>query len=298
MSKIKGIFLVVAGAASYGVLATVVKLANIQGFETSSLIFFQYLFGFIVLAAIAYFSKNPKRTETNARKSKLKLIAYGTSLGLTSSFYYLSIQHVPVSIAIILLMQTIWMGSVFEMILQKTMPSKLKIIGSLVVLIGTALAVNIFENLSELSYVGLIYGLLASISYTVTLLATNKIALDLPNITRSKYLVLGGLIMTILFWNIKIVTNMEFDNPTLIFYGLFLCVFGTIIPPVLFSKGFPIVGIGIGSILSGIEIPVSIFSAKILLHEQVKAIQWIGVLIIIISVVIINYQHVKSKVGT
>ena len=296
MSKIRGVIFVVIGAASYGVLATVVKLANTQGFETSSLIFFQYLFGFIVLSGFAYFGKKPKRTGSSVRKSKLQLVLYGTSLGLTSSFYYLSIQHVPVSIAIILLMQTIWMGSVFEMILEKTLPSKLKIIGSLVVLIGTVLAVNAFENLGSLSYVGVIYGLLASISYTVTLLATNKIAIDLPNIIRSKYLVLGGLVMTILFWNIQIITKMQFDNPTLIYYGLFLCLFGTIIPPVLFSKGFPIIGIGIGSILSAIEIPISIFSAKILLHEEVKAIQWVGVLIIIISVMIINYRHIKKDV--
>jgi hypothetical protein len=34
----------------------------------------------------------------------------GTSLGMTSVFYYLTVKYIPVSIGIVLLMQTVWMG--------------------------------------------------------------------------------------------------------------------------------------------------------------------------------------------
>ncbi|MEE9364570.1 MAG: DMT family transporter [Cellulophaga sp.] len=295
MSKIKGVVFIVAGAASYGVLASFVKLANIKGFETSVLTFFQFLFGYLVLSGIAYFTKKTKVPGIISRTSKLKLILYGSSLGLTSCLYYLSIQYVPVSIAIILLMQTIWMGSILEIFIEKTKPDRLKIIGSLVVLLGTVLAVNAFNNFYSLHYKGLIYGILASISYTIALMASNKIALDLPNIIRSKYLVLGGFIATVLFWNVDILANIEFQNPMLIFFGLFLALFGTIMPPVLFNKGFPIIGIGIGSILSAIEIPISIFTAKIILKEEVQTIQWLGVFIILISVAIINFKHISKQ---
>ncbi len=297
MNKIKGVVCVVLGAASYGLLATFVKLANIRGLDTSVLTFFQYLFGFVVLSVAAYFNKIKRTTAATNRKSrsKMKLLLYGTSLGLTSSFYYLSLQYVPVSIAIILLMQAIWMGGVLEIFLEKTKPDSFKIIGSLVVLVGTFLSVDVIDNLHTLSYIGVGYGILASISYTVTLMATNKIATDLPNIIRSQYLVLGGFLVTVLFWNLRIVTHIEFDNLMLYSFGIFLALFGTIIPPILFNMGFPIVGIGIGSILAAIEIPVSIFSANILLGEDIKAIQWLGVFIILVSVVIINYRQINKK---
>ena len=294
MNKLKGILSVVLGAASYGLLATVVKYGNLQGLDSSVLTFFQYLFGFVGLVFLALLSKKKTSINKASGKSKLKLILFGTSMGLTSCFYYLAIQYIPVSIAIILLMQAIWMGGVLEIFLDKTKPDPLKIIGSIVVLAGTILAVNIFENIHSLSYIGLGFGLLASLSYTVTLTATNRVESGLPIITRSKYLVLGGLLIVILFWNVKILQNMDLNNHNLLFFGLFLALFGCIIPPILFNKGFPIIGIGLGSILSAIEIPVSIFSAKILLDEQVKSIQWLGVMIIIISVIIINFRYIKK----
>lgn len=295
MNKLKGVAAVILGAASYGLLATVVKFGNLQGLDSSALTFLQYLFGFLALLFLSFLS-NKKVTMTKASlKSKLRLMIFGTTLGLTSCFYYLSIQYVPVSIAIILLMQAIWMGGVLEIFLDKTKPDILKILGSIVVLLGTVLAVDIFGDFHALSYTGLAFGILASMSFTVTLTATNRVESELPIITRSKYLVLGGLIIVMLFWNVAILENLNLDNSNLWLFGLFLALFGAVIPPILFNKGFPVVGIGLGSILASIEIPVSIFSAKLLLDEQVKAMQWIGVLIIILSVVLINFRYLNNQ---
>ncbi|QAA82897.1 EamA/RhaT family transporter [Aequorivita sp. H23M31] len=293
MYKFKGIISVILGAASYGLLATVVKYGNLRGLDVSVLTFFQYFLGFLGLVLFQMVSNSRSGKAKATRKSKTRLFLFGTSLGITSCFYYLAIQYIPVSIAIILLMQAIWMGGVLEMVLDKTKPEALKIIGSIIVLIGTVLAVNIFENIQSLSFLGIGFGLLASISYTITLTATNRVESGLPNIIRSKYLVLGGLAIVVSFWNIKIFKNLDLNNPHLLYFGLFLGIFGCIIPPILFNKGFPIIGIGLGSILSAIEIPVSIFSAKILLNEEIKWIQWVGVLIIIISVIIINLRYLK-----
>ena len=119
MDKLKGIAFVSIGAASYGVLATIVKLANNAGFGTAALTFLQFLFGVIVLSIISFISvRKNNSTATNntisSNKSKFKLLLFGSSLGFTSCFYYLAIQFVPVSIGIILLMQTVWMSIILE----------------------------------------------------------------------------------------------------------------------------------------------------------------------------------------
>ncbi len=294
MDKLKGIISVILGAASYGLLATVVKMGNLQGLDASGLVFFQYFFGFIGLVFLSFLNKGKIKTNKPRYKSKFRLILFGTSLGLTSCFYYLSIQYIPVSIAIILLMQAIWLGGVFEIFLDRIKPEPLKVIGSIVVLLGTVLAVNIFENLHDLSYLGLGFGLLASVSFTVTLTATNRVASALPAITRSKYLVLGGLLTVLVFWNLEIFQNLDLSTVNMYYFGLFLAFFGCIVPPILFNKGFPLTGIGLGSILSAVEIPVSIFSAMLLLDEKVKIIQWVGVFIISVAVVIINLRYLKQ----
>lgn len=293
MDKLKGILFVAFGAASYGLLATMVKVANLQGLSTAMLTFYQYLLGFLVLSLAAYHVAR-KKPPAFQRGDKRSLILFGSSLGFTSSLYYLSIQYVPVSVAIILLMQTIWMGVVVELLISRQKPQALKIIGAVVVLIGTFLAVDAFDNLDELNLTGVFYGVAAAVSFTVTLTATNRIATHLPNIIRSQYMVLGGVLAVLLFWNFNLISS-EIFNPKTFTFGLFLALFGTLIPPIMFNKGFPIIGIGLGSILTAIEIPVSMLSANWLLQEELNAIQWLGVAIIIIAVVIINYRHLNTK---
>ncbi|MCX7543839.1 EamA family transporter [Marinicella gelatinilytica] len=293
MDKLKGILFVAFGAASYGLLATMVKVANLQGLSTAMLTFYQYLLGFLVLSLAAYHVVR-KKPPAFQRGDKRSLILFGSSLGFTSSLYYLSIQYVPVSVAIILLMQTIWMGVVVELLISRQKPQALKIIGALVVLIGTFLAVDAFDNLDQLNLTGVFYGVAAAVSFTVTLTATNRIATHLPNIIRSQYMVLGGVLAVLLFWNFNLISS-EIFNPKTFTFGLFLALFGTLIPPIMFNKGFPIIGIGLGTILTAIEIPVSMLSANWLLQEELNAIQWLGVAIIIIAVVIINYRHLNAK---
>lgn len=293
MDKLKGILFVAFGAASYGLLATMVKVANLQGLSTAILTFYQYLLGFLVLSVLAW--RAGRSHELSFKPGdKRSLVLFGSSLGFTSSLYYLSIQYVPVSVGIILLMQTIWMGVVVELFISRQKPQALKIIGALVVLFGTFLAVDALDNLDALNLTGVFYGIAAAVSFTVTLTATNRIATYLPNIIRSQYMVLGGVMAVLLFWNINIISPDLMNLKTMAF-GLFLALFGTLIPPIMFNKGFPIIGIGLGSILTAIEIPVSIISANWLLHEVLQSIQWFGVAIIIIAVVMINYRHLTAR---
>jgi drug/metabolite transporter (DMT)-like permease len=43
------------------------------------------------------------------------------------------------------------------------------------------------------------------------------------------------------------------------------------------------------------EIPVSVFSAYLVLGERVSALQWLGILIILLAVVLINWKQLKRN---
>ena len=291
-TSLRGVIYIAIGACSYGVLATFVKLANGAGHGTAGLAFSQYLFGAIALTLISMVpsKKMAGRTSLNTSKySTLKLVLFGTFLGLTSSFYYLSIQYVPVSIGIILLMQTIWMGVVLEFFIARHLINKTKIIGAVIAIIGTILAAKVIETEFHLDFRGIGFGLLAALSFTGVMYATSSIALQLSNVTRTKYLVYGGFLAIILFWNVEIFD--EFNWLLFLKWGSFLGFFGTLVPPILFNKGFPLVGTGLGSIVAALEIPISVLSAYWLLEEQITGMQWLGIAIIIFAVVIINLKR-------
>src|SRR5690606_33130442 len=97
-----------------------------------------------------------------SRKNIMQLMIAGTSLGFTSIFYYLAVKFIPVSIGIVLLMQTVWMGVLLEMLLEKKLPSRIKIISVGIVLIGTALATNLLRSEIDLDWRGVVWGMLAA----------------------------------------------------------------------------------------------------------------------------------------
>ena len=62
------------------------------------------------------------------------------------------------------------------------------------------------------------------------------------------------------------------------------------------NAGFPITGIGLGSIVSALELPVSVLMAFIILNEKVVVAQWLGIVLILIAIVVMNTNLNKKKV--
>ncbi len=293
-SILKGVFLVGLGATSYGMLATFVKIAYGEGFTTPEVTIAQFTYGILGMLLINAFQKSKKGTEVVKASTKniTQLMLAGTSLGMTSVFYYLAVKYIPVSIAIVLLMQTVWMGVIFEMILEKKAPSTQKIISVLIVLAGTALATNLIESTVDLDWRGIVLGLLAATSFTTTMFTANRVATQISSAQRSLYMLLGGAVIVTGF---AIATQTgAFNFDIFLKWGIVLALFGTIIPPLLFNAGFPLTGIGLGSIVSALELPVSVLMAYFLLSEPVNSLQWLGIILIIIAIVIMNINFKKT----
>ncbi|WP_415581293.1 DMT family transporter [Flavobacterium longum] len=300
-SILKGVILVGLGATSYGCLATFVKLAyddtGITGkpFSPAEVISAQFILGIAAMLIINAYQKSKKGSDAvkATPRNIMQLLIVGTSTGLTSIFYYLAVKYIPVSIGIVLLMQTVWMGVLLEMLLEKKMPSGIKIAAVLIVLIGTALATNLVNNETNLDWRGLMLGLLAAASFTTTMFAANKIALGVSSAQRSLFMLLGGGVMVLIFALATHSGAFNFD----IFYkwGIVLALFGTIIPPMLLNAGFPKTGIGLGSIVSSLELPVSVTMAYVLLHEKVNGLQWLGIALILFAIVMMNVNFKNRK---
>lgn len=292
---IKGVFLVGIGATSYGMLATFVKLAYEEGFTTAEVTSSQFIYGIIGMLLINAFQKNKLKDNVvkATSKNRFQLILAGTSLGMTSVFYYLCVSFIDVSIAIVLLMQTVWMGVLLEWFLDKKRPSNQKIISVLIVLVGTLLATNLLNSEINLDWRGLVFGMLAAASFTTTMFTANKIALGISSAQRSLFMLFGGAIIVFFFALATQTTPFNFE----IFakWGIILALFGTIIPPILMNAGFPSTGLGLGSIVSSLELPVSVLMAFFILNEQVIAVQWFGILLILAAIVIMNSKLGKGK---
>lgn len=296
-SILKGVILVGLGATSYGMLATFVKMAYTEGYTTAEVTSSQFILGIIGILIINLFQKNKnKEAVVKATSNNIfQLMLAGSSLGMTSVFYYLCVRYIDVSIAIVLLMQTVWMGVLLEWILDKKAPSTQKIISVVVVLFGTFLATNLMNNDTQIDWRGILWGMLAAASFTTTMFTANRVATGISSAQRSLYMLLGGAVIVFGFGLFTQTTPYSFD--IFLKWGLFIALFGTIIPPLLMNAGFPLTGIGLGSIVSALELPVSVLMAYFLLNETVVFSQWIGIILIILAIIIMNVNFKKTAIS-
>ncbi|KPE52221.1 EamA family transporter [Chryseobacterium indologenes] len=307
---LKGVLFVGIGASIYGMLATFVKMAYKDGFTTSEVTTSQFLLGLIgllVLNFIQTITSKQKLSSPSGKEVRMLMLA-GTSLGCTSLFYYIAVQYIDVSIAIVLLMQSVWFSVVVESFISKKLPNARKVVSVIIVLAGTILATNLMNMNIELDWHGIFWGLMAAASYTLTMFTSNTLATHLPVFRKSIIMLCGGAVVVFGFlffaqigpmysdglksFYLNFTENTEhihsFNYSIFWTYGFVLALFGTIIPPILFNVGFPNAGLGLGSIVSSLELPVSVTMAFVLLDEKVIFVQWIGITLILFAIVLMN----------
>ncbi|WP_184544676.1 DMT family transporter [Mucilaginibacter sp. FT3.2] len=287
---LKGSLFVALGASSYGMLATFVKMAYHDGFSTAEVTLSQFGLGFFGLFILNLFRKRQPAAVAKIPPFKgiLKLTIAGTSMGLTSIFYYMAVRYIPVSVAIVLLMQTVWMGVILEMILHKKAPGSGKIWSVIIILAGTILATNLLKQSVTINWIGIGWGMMAALAYTASMYTSNHIELGSPPLKRSLYMILGGLIIIACVFYSSVIQGFSYQ--IFMRWGLILALFGTILPPLLFTRGMPLTGMGLGAIIAAVEIPVSVLMANLLLKEPVSFHQWVGIVLILFAVVLMNIK--------
>ncbi len=299
--RIRGGVLVLLGAVSFGFLSTIVKFAYEKGYTLAEITGSQAFTGMVILWAMYWISSLGKKKKSevneipeNKGKPKTqwwKVSFAGIFTGLVGIFYYQCVKLLPASIAIILLMQYLWISILIEAIVFKKKPTKKQLLLLGVVFIGTFLAGGIFSDKVELNLMGIIYGLLAATSYAIFLMTSGRIGNDLPVLKKSALMITGSCAATWIIFPPMFFFNGVFFSG-LYAWGLALALLGTVIPPFFFSYGIPRIGVSIAAIISAAELPTATLSSALILGESVDFIKWVGVGLILLSIIATN---IKSK---
>ncbi|RZL12248.1 MAG: EamA family transporter, partial [Pedobacter sp.] len=293
---LKGILLVFFGACSFGILSTFVKLAYHDGYTLGDVTGAQAFFGAVILWVLFFFQSRTKKY--NATEIKLitpwwKMVLAGTCTGLVSVFYYQCVKLVPNSVAIILLMQFIWISILLEFIIYKKKPTGLQFLAILLVLGGTVLASGMVEtSISSLNLKGIGFGLLAAVSYAGFLMLSGRIGNEYPALKKSALMITGACILIFILFPPLFLFNGALSG-SLLKWGLIISVFGTVIPPLFYAEGVPRIGTALSSILSAAELPVAVMMAGFVLQEQVSFLRWVGVCVILSAMVLPNLKYLK-----
>jgi drug/metabolite transporter (DMT)-like permease len=282
---IKYIVMVFAGACSFGILSTFAKLAYREGYSAAEITFSQALISMLFLWL---FTLLQRERAAVSRKDWLYLLFTGATIGLTTFVYYVSVLYIPASLAVVILMQFTWMGTLMEWLFFGKKPGWKQIIIIACILGATILAsgwLGIHREVIPLK--GILYALGSALLYAVYVVASSRTIKQMSALRKSAIIMTGSTMGILLVNAGTLVAHHHFDI-ALLKWALFFGMFGTIIPQLLFAKGIPRVGAGISAIIMTVELPVAVLTAHIVLNEPVSFIQWIGIIIMLLAMAIMN----------
>jgi drug/metabolite transporter (DMT)-like permease len=140
---------------------------------------------------------------------------------------------------------------------------------------------------------GVGYALLSALLYAGYVVASSRAGSGLPRLTQSALTMTGSAAGILLVNARTLLAEGHYDLP-LLGWVAFLALFGTILPPVLFARGIPRVGAGLGALLMTAELPVAVVCSHLVLAEPVAPVQWLGVGVMLAAMALL---HTRNKTG-
>ena len=285
--------MVVFAASCYGTLSTMVKLAIGEGYSASEAVSSQYIVGFI-LALLLYITTQRKLPRLYGG-FKIILLA-GVFTGTTGIVYGQALIYLPASLAVVMLFQFTWIGTLIDCILRKRLPTRTEVISLIILFIGTILAAGVLDvDLSGIDWRGWVYGFAAAVSFSLNMNVNTKQVEGMNTTTRLLFVSFIAAIMIAMFQSPEIVWNGKLFTESLLFYGLALGLLGIIVPIYFFVIAVPKVGGALSSILSAMELPVAVIVSVLVLSEALSWLQVLGIIVILIGMTIPTLAGIRSK---
>jgi EamA-like transporter family. len=294
MKKFVPFLMVCVGAVSYGVPASLVKISISDEKYLPLLITSMLFFASIILTIVSSFFDRKYNFCENKAPLKLKLILFvsGFSIFCTNYFYMNSLSYVSVSIAAVLLMQSVWITPFFQFIFKGIRITRSIIFQVLFVLIGTVLATNVLQDY-KISVVGILLGIASAISYSVTLYATSCVSENISSVSKSKFMIYGAFTLSLfplLIQSKNIHENVLYVSS----WGAVISLFSVLIPLLSFTFFMSKIPGSLGPLISSFELPSAIFFGYILLGETVNLSQIVGIFIIIFT---ISFSSIRASLN-
>lgn len=283
--RMKYVIMVAIAASSNGLLSCIIKIGLNAGVGFSQLLFSSVCLGFLFFLLLMIIN----RQTSISFKKFLSLGILGLFLGLSAFCYTKTVEHLPASIAVVLQFQFTWMGVLLDAIYRRKWPNLARWLMMGLIFFGTLFAAGLINSEEQLSLsaTGMMFGLLCALLFSFYLFLNNHIEPNAHWTQRSFCTMTGCLAITLALTVPDLISNTQTASfNDILYYGGLMALIGYAVPISFFAIGIPKIGSAISSLLSACELPVAIIGAMLLLSESVTGLQWIGIIMIFISMLI------------
>ncbi|MDF2714120.1 MAG: EamA family transporter [Paenibacillus sp.] len=283
-SRWLAVVLVLLGATSYGMMSPFIKMAYDRGFDDVQVSASQITMGTAILWFMVLVDRNAWANPFRQPWIRLSLIGI-FGLALTTFFYNNTLSRLDASLSIVLLFQFTWITIVMECLYTRTRPSRNQVIAVVFVIAGTMLAVNLSSgNMKTVQPLGVLLGLLSACTYSFFLFAAGKVKTTLHASMKSAVMLTA--VLPVLYIVYPPDTIFSGNAGTLLGWGMLLGLLGSVVPTLFFNIGIPAIGSSLAAMLASMELPVALTGALFILGERVLPMQWTGMVLILLGIVV------------
>jgi drug/metabolite transporter (DMT)-like permease len=289
-----GLLAAVAAAHLWAVSGVFGKIVMTGSLSPARLVFYRSVLSAMILLAVLLW-----RDRTLLRLSRRDLpffLAMGTlGLALTQFTYYAAIQSLSVGMAILLqYLAPLWMV-LFERFWMKIPLTRARLAALTLALAGCAMVSVETESSRHWGNPGVLLGLTAGLCFALYTLMTRHAL----NSHRDLTVLFYSFLFSAVFWGVspdswQPLSQIESFK---IWMVLYVVVFGTIFPFLLFMRAMKHLSASHTGIISTLEPVVAAVIAWIFLHEKLTALQLCGGLCVLLAIVILqrNTAHTNFR---
>ncbi len=290
-----GIFLASLSGALYGSLGLFGVLLIQEGFGITNFLFWRFLFSVILM--LPFLNTKQSWRDVTSKPGLVITIVSGIFYATATSSYFYAVDFIGSGLAMVLFFCYPIFVVLLDWLHGKNPPSKITVIGLLVVMIGTFCLSD--PHQWSASFHGLAWGLLCAFSFGIYFY-TSQLAIKSISVVSGTFCICLGncLIFAILFlWNgvfqvpttISALTNISA-----------LAVLATLLPIYFVFVALRYIDSTKASILSVLEPIVTIILGVMFLNEKITLLQYCGVGIVLVGVYLVQsckkQQHKKLVV--
>ncbi len=266
---------ILGAAFLWGTMGIVVDLLYPLGGNPFSMVLFRSIFGLIFLLFYRDFKG----------LINFKLLIIGVLNGIFIEIFVVSITIAGAPFMAVMLYTSILFVIIFSFLFIKEKITKMKIISAFLIIFGLYLT-----YLGTVNFYFVILGLLSGLTYGLLISFSKK--LQFSGIDNNM------IIAAEVVWSIPLIFLVSFFvdvnyNVYSISGGLYLAIFAEIVPYYLFYRGMKKLDSSLSMMISSMEPVFTIILAFFIIHETLTEFQFIGAIIIIISITISNIKIKK-----
>lgn len=292
----RGYLMVMFSAICWGLLGTFIKKLGYINYDSISIAAFRPTIALIFYIILTLIQK-PSDFKTDMRGLILfciyGIVAYN---GLFVGFSY-AVELTTLSTAVILLYTSPIFVTILSYFFFGEPLNYKKVIALIATAIGCFLVAEGYKpGAFQVNSVGILWGLVSAIGFAMQSILGKII---LRNYSHRTLLVYGFLFSALFLWFFRppwiLLGNIPGLTPLILI--LSIGIISTIIPNGLYASALKYVEASKASILTNLEPMVAVFLAFVLFNERLVIFQWVGIALILFSVVLVQYKF-KERTGT